>query len=339
MFNQKMKILTAIIFSLAFFASFAQAQVCSPTPSGLVAWYPADGNANDISGNNNHGTLFGGAGFAAGMVGQGFQTDGGVRVLDSAVLRTSNAVTVEMWVRATTSPGINKYLLSKSLSDGVGSYALYSGSNGGLVFYIGLTEVIFIESPDAGTSVWDGNFHHVAGIYDGSFVRLYVDGVQVGTGTPTSGSIAYGTSFEKGDLFFNSFDSDPSSVVDFPAGGINDEVSIYNRALSGTEIQTIFNAGSAGKCKPVVTAASVSVSGRVLSPRGRSGISRARVYLTNAEGYTRSTFTNHFGYYRFADVEVGQTYIFSVFSKKYQFAPQVVTINEETENLNFSSNF
>ena len=33
-------------------------------------------------------------------------------------------------------------------------------------------------------SVWDGKWHHVAGTFDGSTVRLYVDGVQVGTGTP-----------------------------------------------------------------------------------------------------------------------------------------------------------
>ena len=44
-------------------------------PSGMVAWYPGDGNANDIQGSNN-GTLQNGTTFGQGMVGQAFTFDG-----------------------------------------------------------------------------------------------------------------------------------------------------------------------------------------------------------------------------------------------------------------------
>ena len=44
----------------------------------------------------------------------------------------------------------------------------------------------------APNTVWDGTWHHVAGTYDGAAVRFYVDGAQVGTGTPASGPIVYG---------------------------------------------------------------------------------------------------------------------------------------------------
>ena len=58
----------------------------------------------------------------------------------------------------------------------------------GLEFYIsqngGLTYAI---SPDAGAGIWDGNWHFVVGTYDGLNVRLYVDGKQVGNGTPVDG--------------------------------------------------------------------------------------------------------------------------------------------------------
>lgn len=128
----------------------------------------------------------------------------------------------------------------------------------------------------------------------------------------------------------------PGSPYNFNGIVIVDEVEIINRALSGSEIASIFNAGSAGKCKPVVTSASVSVSGRVLSPRGR-GVARATVFLTGADGSRHSASTNHFGYYRFEQVDIGQTYVFHVFSKKYLFLPHVITINEETDNLNFSA--
>ncbi|MDQ4123492.1 MAG: carboxypeptidase-like regulatory domain-containing protein [Acidobacteriota bacterium] len=82
------------------------------------------------------------------------------------------------------------------------------------------------------------------------------------------------------------------------------------------------------------TVASVTVSGRVLSGKG-SGIAGAVVYLTDSDGNTRTAKTNSFGYYRFEDVAVGETYIFNVFSKRFQFQPEAVMIREEIENQNF----
>ena len=87
------------------------------------------------------------------------------------------------------------------------------------------------------------------------------------------------------------------------------------------------------------TAATVTVAGRVLN--GQRGISRARVTLTDASGSTRSALTNSFGYYSFDEVGAGETYIFSVHSKRYSFATQVVTVTKDLTELNFTaqSNF
>jgi concanavalin A-like lectin/glucanase superfamily protein len=59
----------------------------------------------------------------------------------------------------------------------------------------------FIEVPETadlrpqkvtlGTVVWDGSWHHVAGTYDGSVVRLFVDGMEIGAGRPFAGKIDY----------------------------------------------------------------------------------------------------------------------------------------------------
>ncbi len=84
------------------------------------------------------------------------------------------------------------------------------------------------------------------------------------------------------------------------------------------------------------TAASVSVSGRVLSSRGRGG-SNAVVHLTKPNGEIQTTRTNSFGYYSFKDVVVGQTYIINVYSKRYQFNPQVVSLTEDLGGLNFTA--
>ena len=87
------------------------------------------------------------------------------------------------------------------------------------------------------------------------------------------------------------------------------------------------------------TAASVAVSGRVSAFKGRAGISNARISITDANGATRYAITNSFGYYRFADVPAGETYIISVSHKRYRFAdnPRVLTVTEEFGELNFTA--
>ena len=63
----------------------------------------------------------------------------------------------------------------------------------------------------------------------------------------------------------------------------------------------------------------------------------ATVILTDSNGNTRATRTGSFGYYRFDEVEAGQTYIFNVSSRRYSFAPQVVTVTEDLTELNFTA--
>lgn len=82
------------------------------------------------------------------------------------------------------------------------------------------------------------------------------------------------------------------------------------------------------------TAASVSIGGRVMSTDGR-GIRNAIVMLTLQNGETIQTRSSSFGYFRFDGIEAGQTVVVSVISKRFQFAPQIVSVNEELTELNF----
>ncbi len=84
------------------------------------------------------------------------------------------------------------------------------------------------------------------------------------------------------------------------------------------------------------TAASVTISGQVLITDGR-GLQNAQVIMSDASGNTRTAKTTSFGYYYFDNVEVGQTYIVSINSRRYKFAPQVVSITEEVFGLNFTA--
>lgn len=86
----------------------------------------------------------------------------------------------------------------------------------------------------------------------------------------------------------------------------------------------------------IPTAASFSVRGRVTTSEGQP-IAKARIVMLAASGETRTALSNSFGYYRFADVPAGEIYVISITHKRYLFAPQVLTVIEQIENLNFTA--
>lgn len=212
----------------------------SPITAGLNARWPGDGNANDVAGQNN-GTATPTVTYEAAEVAQGFRFNASdtatsvVRVPNTPSLQPA-ALTVEAWVKATAAPGAYKYIVSKSDDNCSSSYGLYS-HGGGLAFYVKTGAGCYGNvqfSPDPGPGIWDGSFHHVVGTYDGSFVRLYVDGAQIGNGSALSSPIQYDSTFQNGDLLIGNFVTDPGTSYAWP--GVIDDVKIYHRALSADEI-------------------------------------------------------------------------------------------------------
>lgn len=80
------------------------------------------------------------------------------------------------------------------------------------------------------------------------------------------------------------------------------------------------------------TAASVSVSGRVVSSEGRA-ISNVKVGMLDPQGQARYALTNPFGYFRFDDVQAGETYIFSVKAKGYQATSVARSVTEDVTDF------
>lgn len=82
------------------------------------------------------------------------------------------------------------------------------------------------------------------------------------------------------------------------------------------------------------TAAAVAISGRVTTREG-NGIGNVLVQITDLAGSTWIARTGPFGYFRFEEVAVGQTYTVEVSSKRFSFASQSVTIYDEIHDLIF----
>jgi hypothetical protein len=82
------------------------------------------------------------------------------------------------------------------------------------------------------------------------------------------------------------------------------------------------------------TAANAEVSGRVLNEAGQ-GVRGAIVSMTDQAGQTRTAVTGSFGYYHFAEVRTGGTYIVSVTSQRYTFAPRILQVFDNVTDFDF----
>ena len=139
-----------------------------------------------------------------------------------------NAVSIEVWAKGGPQTPF-AYLVSKSDWNGTIGYSLYAGVNGTLRFFVGTGT---LQITDEAGFTWDGAWHHIVGVYDGSTVNLYVDKVLVAS-TPASGDIA------------SSFGT-PLTIGRFNGGGFTfagdlDEVAVYNYALTSDQIHHHYN--------------------------------------------------------------------------------------------------
>lgn len=226
---------------------------CVQAPAGLVAWWTGDNTALDIVGTSN-GLRHGNSGYAVDDGHQAFSFDGVADYLEitrSALLEPST-ITVEFWVKQNGEPALYTPYVAKTRAD---------GPYGGFLFNEYFGNRMTFQANISGnwtylfgnTSLTPGIWHHIAGTYDGTNLRLYVNGALDGA-VYAPGSLSYADTAtniriaNSGDtptLFFN---------------GLVDEVSIYDRALSDTEITAIYGTGSAGKCKDCFTPPSGLVS-------------------------------------------------------------------------------
>ncbi len=208
---------------------------CIPAPSGLVGWWPAEGNTlNQIT--DSSGTLAGNASYGPGEVGQGFVFDGdgdGVALGNPASLQLQN-FTIETWIKRASTTFV---------SASAPNAWFFGYGNNGYGFGLWNDGKLYLTKTGVGnvngnTSITDTNLHHVAVTKNGNVVIFYVDGV----GYPP---VVYNAVFSFTTSVGLGYIAGSSTCSFF---GIMDEVSVYNRSLSASEVQGIYLAGGEGKC-------------------------------------------------------------------------------------------
>ncbi|MGI8639830.1 MAG: LamG domain-containing protein [Pyrinomonadaceae bacterium] len=223
---------------------------CKPTatvaPSGQVAWFAGDGNANDIAGTNN-GTLLNGAGFAVGRVSQSFSFDGVddvVEIPDSPSFDFgTNEISVGAWIMPTTDSTLQLRGIIDQYNDQQATFlfalgsADVSGSRQGKFFVYGDSTGFVYKGIITITRIQPNTFTHVAAAYKQSTqeIKFYINGVETAT-TPEPGSVNLATIF---NAALPVHIGRTSSATSAPFAGLIDEPSLYNRALTDAEITSI----------------------------------------------------------------------------------------------------
>ncbi len=204
--------------------------------TGLISWWPGNGNANDVQGGNN-GTLQNGATFATGEVSQAIAINAAssnyVSIPDSPSLHVKN-LTIDAWVNFASLPTVG-HIFGKALGGADDDSYILAYNHGALVGYVsGGPALQYTWSPTI------GQWYHVAYTFDGSMHKLYVDGGQVAVGANTAVP-----SYDDHAALIGA-DYSGANITTFFDGKI-DEVDLFERALSGGEINAIYTAGATGK--------------------------------------------------------------------------------------------
>ena len=101
-------------------------------------------------------------------------------------------LTLEAVVRGPSSPGQFRYVVSHGAQGCLaGSYGLYTAQDGGMAFYVFDGTNFYVTAAIGPAQIWNGAWHHVAGVFDGGSLRLLVDGHPVGDPFTAPPTIAY----------------------------------------------------------------------------------------------------------------------------------------------------
>ena len=230
---------------------------CLLPPTGLVGWWPGDGNANDIQ-LGSDGTLMNGATFAPGLAGEAFSFDGVnafVNIPDAPALHAvTTAFTIDAWINP--QPSLQEFggwILARRdpfVSEGFGLQI----NNDGFLSTQMQANAYFSIASAVPVIQFNGQWQHVAVTADtaNGSVLLYLNGravpYQAGNGSPSSGTFANVSHLYIGQR--QSSDTSEGTLGGTHYKGLIDEVEFYNRALTAAEIQAIFVVGPRGKCKP-----------------------------------------------------------------------------------------
>ena len=229
---------------------------------GLVLYFSFDNirgeRVVDESGAGNNGTLKGGPTVTPGVVGSALAFNGEdaiVTVPHSVSLNLDKDMTLTAWIRGKRNqPSLAPRFIDKSISPQKQGFVLDVYNKTGYGYFVGYANG---KMSFAGADfTLDDQWHHLAGSFDGTELRCYLDGVLRGT-APLVGRLA---TSNKELTMGNGFDGEGWH----PFRGAIDEAAVFNRALSNDEVRQLYELGKRGHS--LKTAGSSAPTPAVVAP-------------------------------------------------------------------------
>ena len=227
---------------------------CIEPPDNLVAWWPLDENTGNISADivgGNNGQWIGSPSPVVGKVDGALSVSGPskhVEVPDDSDLNFGMGdFSIDCWIRTETTTGVQMFIDKRSSGpdSNVHGYALYL-YNGNLTLQLS-DGTGGVRNYFSSLNVTPEEWHMVAATVERSiptslgYLVFYVDDVnQVIISNSLPGDLT-----NNGDLMFGN----DLFFIHYSFSGYIDEVEMFNRALTASEVLQIYQANSAGKCK------------------------------------------------------------------------------------------
>ena len=237
------------------------AQTPTPTPNtSLVAYYPFNGNANDESGNGNDGTVNGATLTTDrfGNAGSAYSFDGVndyIEVQDSSSLDVTEELTVALWANIDNvgTSSSDDVLIDKMVSDSEGPFQILLHSRDEYElegrFTRASAEIVYLET---GFTPLTGYWHYYVLSFKSGEQKLYYDGNVVSFANATGTLITNNLPIHIGKGVQRNYNFD----------GKIDDIRIYNRALSESEISALYNESIGDTFEdPIDIASSANVTG------------------------------------------------------------------------------
>jgi hypothetical protein len=235
-----MKFITSL-FLLIVLHTYTFSQLPSYVPkNGLVGYWLFDGNANDISGNNNHGAVKGATLITGrtGMASTAYNFNGNdntIEVPHNTIFNLDTAFSINLWVKLPTSqvnnPAsyVSKYSLAQKsgfvfpyVNEGASGFGLNLTTENG-TYENAAGQGQYLTSQISNKTSW----HQFTAVFSNGTYKLYVDGFVVKTNSGLGNTLVNNTN----NLIFGN----STGYNQFAKGGL-DEVGIWNRSLTENEI-------------------------------------------------------------------------------------------------------
>lgn len=209
----------------------------------LVGWWKFDeenvsGTAIDSSSGGKNGTYYGSmtnSDVTTGSIGKALDFDGSDDYVSNASFSINGnaAGTLSFWMKTSTNQSLKYPIAIPQASAGTNGFDFYFNGSNNINFFIN-GSVANNDLGMTGVTYADGNWHHIVGTYDGTTQSLYFDGILKSSATTASGTIEAAA----GEINIGRFGAFGAYYT-----GEVDEVRIYSKSLSASEVNILYQLG------------------------------------------------------------------------------------------------